>query len=108
MNSATSNAVISRFGSPLFAGEMSAGACVVSAVCADSLHVVLLIGTLRTCGVERMVDAWFSGLANRVGMVRREDDRHQAIGSRGELGYGGIQSVSLNARSNRRGTGEWR
>ena len=75
MNSATSNAVISRFDSPLFAGEMSAGACVVSAVCADSLHVVLLIGTLRTCGVERMVDAWFSGLTNRVGMVRREDDR---------------------------------
>src|SRR5882672_4263222 len=45
MNSATSNAVISRFGSPLFVGDVSAGGCVVSAVCADSVYAVLFIGT---------------------------------------------------------------
>src|SRR5437588_11558485 len=42
MNSATSNAVISRFGNPLFVG-VSAGGRVVSAVCADSVYVVFLI-----------------------------------------------------------------
>jgi hypothetical protein len=47
MNSATSNAVINRFGSPLFAGEPPAGGCAVVAVCADSVYVVFLIGTLR-------------------------------------------------------------
>src|SRR5438093_5834770 len=45
MNSATSNAVISRFGSPLFACDVSAGGCVASAVCADSVYAVFLIGT---------------------------------------------------------------
>src|SRR6267154_7284 len=38
-NSATSNAVIRRFGSPLVAGDASAGGCVVVAVCADSVYV---------------------------------------------------------------------
>jgi hypothetical protein len=42
MNSATSNALIRRLGSPLLAGP-SAGGCVV-AVCADSVYVVFLIG----------------------------------------------------------------
>jgi hypothetical protein len=58
-----------------------------------------LTRTLRTCGVERMVDAWFSGLTNRVGMVRRENDRHLAIGSRGELGKAGFRACrSTHAR----------
>ena len=35
---------------------------------------------------RNVFDAWFSGLANRVGMVPREDDRPEAIGSRGGLG----------------------
>src|SRR2546425_5363507 len=45
MNSATSNAVIRRFGSPLVVGDASTGVSVVVAVCADSLYVVFLIAT---------------------------------------------------------------
>jgi hypothetical protein len=46
MYSATSNAVISRFGSP-FCAALFAGGCVVSAVCADSAYAVFLLGTLH-------------------------------------------------------------
>src|SRR5712691_1173570 len=45
MNSATSNAVISRFGNPLFAGDVVAGGCAAAAVSADSVYAVFLIGT---------------------------------------------------------------
>jgi hypothetical protein len=73
--------------------------CVVSAVCADSVYVVFVIGTLRTCGVECVVRRLVLGLTNRVGMVRREDDRPQAIGSRGELGKAGFRTQrSMHAR----------
>src|SRR5881628_1521092 len=55
--SETSNAVIKRLGSPVFADAVSAGACVASAVCADSVYVVFLIGTPpHSCG-RRMCDA---------------------------------------------------
>src|SRR5438034_8596196 len=78
MNSATSNAVSNRFGSPLlFAGASSAGGRVVSAVCADSVYVVFLIGTSDHVAASKHVDTWFSGSTNRVGMVRREDDRQR-------------------------------
>jgi two-component sensor histidine kinase len=72
MNSATSHAVISRFGSPLFAGEPPAGGCDVLAVCADSVYVVFLIGILRAFVAsntwlnagfreERTESGWFDG-----------------------------------------------
>jgi hypothetical protein len=80
MNSATSNAVSNRFGNPLsFARERSAGGCAESAVCADSVYVVFLIGASDHVAVSSVFDTWFSGLTNRVGMVRREDDRRKAI-----------------------------
>src|SRR5579864_8796006 len=73
MNCATSNAVINRFGSPLFADTLPAGGCVVSAVCADSVYVVFLIDTLRACAASNVCDRRLVlGLTNRVGMVRRK------------------------------------
>jgi hypothetical protein len=93
MNSATSNAVSNRFGSPLlFAGELSSGGRVVSAVCADSVYVIFLIGTSDHVAVSKRVDTWFSGLTNRVGMVPRKDDRPKAIASRGGLGKAGFRA----------------
>src|SRR6266511_3596243 len=108
MNSATSNAVISRFGSALVAGDASAGGCIVSAVCADSVYVVFLIGTPPHMAASNMwFDTWFSGLTNRVGMVRREDDRPAAIDSRGGLGKTGFRAWrSTHARIARRAGGQ--
>src|SRR5262249_23894059 len=86
MNSATSNAVISRFGSPLFAAALFAGGCVVAAVCADSVDAAFLIGSSAHVAASIMRDRRLVlGLTNRVGMVRREDDRPEAVGSRGGL-----------------------
>lgn len=52
------------------------------------------------CGVDRLDRRLVLGLTNRVGMVRREDDRLEAVGSRGGLGKGGILPRALRARSN--------
>jgi len=81
-NSATSNAVSKRFGSPLVAIYASAIGCVVPAVCADSTYVIFLIGP----------SSRLSRLTNRVGMVRREDEWPEAIGSRGGLGKAGFRA----------------
>ena len=57
-----------------------------------------------------LLDAWFAGLTNRVGMVRREDDRPEAIGSRGGLGKAGFRTGrSTHARIVARPEGDaWR
>jgi hypothetical protein len=48
-------------GSPLFADAASAGSRVESAVCADSVYVVFLIGTsAHWWRRSRAIDAWFS------------------------------------------------
>ena len=92
-----------RFGSPLVAADASAVGCVLVAVCADSVYVVFLIGTLRTVvAANALFDAEFRNV--RAGMVRREPiglgRSARAAGS-----VGGIQSVALNARSNQRRKG---
>src|SRR5258708_35173694 len=61
-NSAASKAVIIRFGSPFVVCNASAGGCVVVAVCADSVYVVFLIGTLpHGCSIERGIRRRISG-----------------------------------------------
>src|SRR5205823_13762558 len=79
----------------------SAVDCVVSAVCADSVYVVFLIGTLRACAASIVVDRC---LGSRIDEPSRdgatEDDRPTAIGSRGGLGKAGFFYARLYARSN--------
>jgi len=56
---------------------------------------------LRACAAPTTDDRRLVlGLTNRVGMVRREDDRPEAIGSRGGLGKAGFVRGALSAPSN--------
>jgi hypothetical protein len=62
MNSATSNAVISLFGSPLLACGASAAPRAISAVCAESVYVILLIGSSAQLWHRTLLfDAEFNG-----------------------------------------------
>jgi hypothetical protein len=62
MNSATSNAVSSLFGSPLLACGASAAPRAISAVCAESVYIVLLIGSSAHLWHRTLVfDAEFNG-----------------------------------------------
>src|SRR5437588_7212553 len=87
MYSATSNAVMSRFGSPLFADVTSAGGCVVSAVCADSVQVVFLIAP--SAQLRRRTTRSTPGSRGRrteSGWCDGSSDRPEANGSRGGPG----------------------
>jgi hypothetical protein len=92
MNSATSKAVISLFGSPLFACGVSAGGCEVSAVCADSVCVVFLIGTSTHLWHRTRARRLVLGIVEPSRDGAAEGDRPNAIGLRGGLGKAGFRS----------------
>src|SRR5437867_4240246 len=86
MNSATSNAVIRRLGSPLFADALFAGGCVASAVCANSVYVVFFIGTSAHWRRRPRVLEPGSRIDEPSRDGATEDDRPEAVDSRGGLG----------------------